>query len=42
MRIQVTKNSSKYNGELNSAEMPVLYCKLGQFQKIRETNAGHL
>ena len=22
--------------------MPVLYCKLGQFQKNREFNAGHL
>ena len=49
MRIQVTKGhfkfsktSSKYNGELNSAEIPVLYCKLGQFQKIREIKVGHL
>ena len=25
-----------------SAEIRVLYCKLGQFQKIREINAGHL
>ena len=25
-----------------SAEMRVLYCKLGQFQKIREIAAGHL
>jgi hypothetical protein len=25
-----------------SAEMRVLYCKLGQFKKIRENPAGHL
>ena len=25
-----------------STEIRVLHCKLGQFQKIREINAGHL
>ena len=30
------KNSSKRNGQINSAEIRVLYFKLDQFQKIRE------
>ena len=35
----ISKNSSNQG---YSAEKRVLYCKLGQFQKIREMNEGHL